>query len=114
MLAEIGGAHDIEMWRAWYESQPRGEDRADHHTALIVSEFVNMAVAFAGGSYVSLEKIKDYLRKGWTPDTTPPADKLKRKAKKKEETRKRVRKSLDRIRQGFASVDAERKKKKGK
>ena len=28
-------ARDMEIWRAWYEIEPRGDDRADYHAAFL-------------------------------------------------------------------------------
>ena len=37
MLSEMS-ASDIEIWRAWFDLEPRGDDRADWHAALIASQ----------------------------------------------------------------------------
>lgn len=111
MLAELG-ARDIEMWRAWRAAQPRGDERGDYHAALTAAELANVAAAFVGGKFVTVESVKDDLRKRWTPDKRTPADRAKRKAAKKQEARKRVRKKMETMREGFKAMDAEREKKR--
>jgi hypothetical protein len=30
-------ARDLEIWRAWYDLEPRGDERADYHAALVAA-----------------------------------------------------------------------------
>jgi hypothetical protein len=69
-------------WRAWYEAQPRGEERADLHAALIAKEILNVAIALAGGEPATTAELLEHLEDHWREPTA--AEKRHRKLRRRQ------------------------------
>lgn len=83
MIREIGGARNLAWWRAWYDLEPRGEDRGDWQTAL---------TAVLSGDLkegVGIDDVLNMLRDCWHP--VEPEEKERRKQERKRRALKRFR-----------------------
>lgn len=81
MIREIGGARNLAWWRAWYDLEPRGEDRGDWQAAL---------AAITSGSMKGdkwFDDVLNMLRDCWHPVTAE--EKERRKLERKRRARKR-------------------------
>lgn len=74
---------DLAWWRAWYSLEPRGEERADLHAAILVRTVTNAVSKEPVNTAEVLRDIRDH----WTPITTAERQRRKkariRKAKRK-------------------------------
>jgi hypothetical protein len=86
---EVGSARKLARWRAWYDLEPRGEDRADLHAAVIAHEIVNFAIGLAGGEPIALADMLQAIRDCWIPLT--PREKKRRKQRRKQRWKQRLR-----------------------
>lgn len=64
------------LWRAWYDLEPRGEERADIHTAWLIAHLGHNPEGTTVGDI--LEKIRC-----WQPKTKADAERKKRRTKKR-------------------------------
>lgn len=80
---------DLAGWRAWYEVEPRGDDRADLHASLVASEIAQVLAAFSGGEPITPAAFLQYLRDHWTPLTKAERERRKQQRTKKWKARLR-------------------------
>jgi len=81
MIREIGGARNLAWWRAWYDLEPRGEDRSDWHAALLALLTGKLKEGMA------LDDVLNMMRDCWYPPTRE--EKELRKVIRKKRNRKK-------------------------
>jgi hypothetical protein len=72
---------DVALWKAWHAIEPRGEERADYHTAFLAS-------LLSKNPDLDLNDFLQRLRDMWTPLTAEQEQ--RRKAKRKRKARNKL------------------------
>lgn len=80
MLRKIGGARNLQRWRAWYALEPRGDERADLQAALV-------ALTMGGKEDSTLADFLEYLRDHWIPLEPEEIERRKKRRKKRWQAR---------------------------
>lgn len=105
-MRRIGGARNIAWWRAWYDLEPRGEDRGDWQAAI---------TAVLSGDLkegTGLDDVLNMLRDCWHP--VAAEEKERRKEERKRRARKRWQAHNRKILQEDRDKERQREKRREK